>query len=264
LGGWLVDRYGFRFMLVCAGLLYVLATAIRVGMARLAARSQQTAGEKLSFRNLKTNLGSILAMVLGGGVLTWLLITDGVRDLSGSMSFTLLPVYMEDIGRMTVTQIGWLSSIMGIASMASNIPGGWLADKKGERVAIALGFLFDFAALVVFLNAASFWGYAAAWALFGIGGGVMSPAYNSLTSKVVPEKVRGTAFGLLSTSLGIFSLPAPAIGARLWESFNPRLPFMITAAVSLVSILPVWFKFKLPAQGEGKQSTEPAAEPVTP
>ena len=37
----------------------------------------------------------------------------------------------------------------------------------------------------------------------------MSPAYNSLISKAVPEKVRGTAFGLFSTSLGLVSLPSP-------------------------------------------------------
>ncbi len=263
LGGWLVDHFGFRFMLVCAGLLYTLATIIRVAMARLAARSQPARGEGLSLTSLRSNLGTIFALVLGGGVLTWLVITDGVRDLSASMSFTLLPVYMEDIGRLTVTQIGWLSSIMGVASMVVTLPGGWLADKKGERAAIALGFLLDFAALMVFLNAASFWGYALAWALFGVGGGIMSPAYNSLTSKVVPEKVRGTAFGLLSTSLGVISLPAPAIGARLWESINPRAPFLITAAVSLVTILPVWLKFKLPAQRAGGDGCAQASEPVT-
>lgn len=87
----------------------------------------------------------------------------------------------------------------------------------------------------------------------------MSSAYSSLISKAVPEKLRGTAFGLFSTSLGLISLPAPAIGAMLWERFNPRLPFQITAAVVLLTILPVVFKFKLP-QEETTEATALAAE----
>ncbi|MEN6522488.1 MAG: MFS transporter, partial [Anaerolineaceae bacterium] len=133
----------------------------------------------------------------------------------------------------------------GIATMIMNIPGGWWADKKGERSGIVLGYLFTFAGLVVFLEANSFWGYCACWVLFGLGDGMMGPAYQSLISKAVPEKVRGTAFGLMSTSLGIFSLPAPAIGGQIYEKASPRVPFYITAAVSIATIIPVWFKFKI-------------------
>ena len=79
-----------------------------------------------------------------------------------------------------------------------------------------------------------------------MGFGMMMPAFGSLTSKVVPEKQRGTAFGLLSTSLGIISLPAPAVGAQLWDKVNPQLPFRITAWLSLLAVIPVWFKFKAP------------------
>lgn len=75
---------------------------------------------------------------------------------------------------------------------------------------------------------------------------MMSPAYDALISKAVPEKVRGTAYGLFSTSLGIVSLPAPAIGAQLWNRFGPRLPFTITAGLALLIVVPVWSKFKLP------------------
>jgi hypothetical protein len=77
----------------------------------------------------------------------------------------------------------------------------------------------------------------------------MSPAYNSLISKAVPQKVRGTAFGLFSTSLGLVSLPSPWIGAQLWERTSPRVPFLVTGAAAVISILPAWVKFKLPKGG---------------
>ena len=41
-------------------------------------------------------------------------------------------------------------------------------------------------------------------------------------------------------------MPAPYIGTGLWEKFTPRLPFMITAVVVLLTVIPIWFKFKVP------------------
>ncbi len=245
LGGWLADVYGFRFMLLIALILYTIATVIRVIMARTASRGHEAHPTKLTFSSLKTNLGTMIGLMFAGGLITWLIITDGSRDIAFSMSFNLMPLYLEDIGGMSVQQIGWLISFYGIATMIMNIPGGWWADKKGERSGIVLGYLFTFAGLVVFLEASSFWGYCACWVLFGLGDGMMGPAYQSLISKAVPEKVRGTAFGLMSTSLGIFSLPAPAIGGQIYEKASPRVPFYITAAVSIATIIPVWFKFKI-------------------
>ena len=85
------------------------------------------------------------------------------------------------------------------------------------------------------------------WAMFGAGVGLLSPAFQSLISKVVPRQSLGAFTGLFQSSLGFISLPAPWIGAQLWEHFNPRLPFLITAVVLLASIVITWQKFMLPA-----------------
>ena len=260
LGGWFVDNYGFKRMLMVAGVLYTVATVLRVMMARAAARTQTTQREPLTLRGLRSNLGVMTGLILAGGVITWMLITDGMRDIAFTSVYTLMPLYLEGIGGLSVQQIGWLNSFFGIASMAISLPAGWLADKKGERWAIALGFLLEFAALVVFLKATSFWGYALSWGIIGLGSGMMSPAYSSLISKAIPEKVRGTAFGLMHTSLGLFSLPAPALGAQVYTHAGPRVPFYITAVISLVSIIPALFKFRLPAKSAAGEAAQPAAE----
>ena len=87
----------------------------------------------------------------------------------------------------------------------------------------------------------------------------MSPAYQSLISKSVPQHLRGTAFGLFSTSLGIISLPAPWIGAQLWDRVSPQFPFTITAIALLLTVVPIWFKFKLPKSATPLNTAE---EPV--
>ncbi|HEX9615975.1 MAG TPA: MFS transporter [Anaerolineales bacterium] len=256
LGGWLADSYGFKFMLLCAGALYLVATLIRISMARVAARGSESSPQKLSVSGLKTNLGLMAGLMIAGGLVTWILVTDGVRDVAFSMSFTLLPIYLEGIGGLSIQQIGWLESVFGVFMMLVTLPAGWLADKKGERLAIVAGFVLQFFALMAFLRVSGFWGYASAWALLGLGVGMMAPAYQSLISKAVPEKTRGTAFGLFNTSLGVVSLPAPAIGAQLWERISPRFPFILTAWAVLLTVIPVWLKFKLPATGKAVEVDE--------
>jgi len=256
LGGFLANRFGFKFMLLCAALLYTVATLIRVGMARRAALQEESRPHKLSLVSLRGNLGSMLGLILAGGLITWILVTDGVRDVAYALSFNLLPIYLQDIGKINIQQIGLLESVFGIAMMLVTFPAGWLADKRGERLGIALGFGIQFIALMVFIRVSGFWGFASAWALLGVGVGLMSPAYNSLISKAVPEKLRGTAFGLFSSSLGLISLPAPVIGAQLWARFGPRFPFMLTGWMALFATLPVWLKFKVPVNGNSSTNNE--------
>jgi len=246
-GGFLVDRYGFKNMLLVAASIYTVATVMRVLMARRAKHPGQDEGKKarLELGALKVNLSAIFGLVVAGGVMTWIVITDGIRDVSFSLSGNLIPVYLESIAEMSAQQIGWLSSILGVAMMLTSFPAGHLADKRGERLAIALGFGLQSIALFLFVRANSFVMYAISYFIIGVGFSLMSPAYQSLLSKLLPQKLRGTGFGLVQSGLGLFSLPAPAIGARLYADISPTTPFRITAWASLLAIIPVVFKFKL-------------------
>jgi hypothetical protein len=60
----------------------------------------------------------------------------------------------------------------------------------------------------------------------------------------------GTFNGIFYSSLGLISLPAPWLGAQIWERFTPRTPFYITAIAALITIVPTWLFFKVPDEGE--------------
>jgi MFS family permease len=262
LGGWLAEDYGFRLMLLVAGIFYLVAALMRIGMAREAAKTE-TVKKVLSFAGLKSNLSAMFGLMFSGGLITWILLTDGFRDVSFQLSGNLFPVYMQEIGGLSLQQIGWATSLFGLCMMLVTIPGGWLSDKAGERFGIALGMALMSGALflLVHIPQGNQWLYFAGWALAGMGVGVSTPAYQSLISKAVPQHLRGMAFGLFSTSLGIVSLPAPWIGAQLWERFSPQFPFTITAIAILLSIIPIWLKFKLPKNEESLK--EPAITAVS-
>jgi len=251
IGGWMVENYSFKAMLVVAALLYIIATVIRLIMAKRSSKQENAVNERvpLTLSSLKNNLKLMFTLIFAGGVITWIMITDGVRDIAFGISFNFFSLFMEQVANLSVQNIGILFGVFGLFSMAFMIPGGWLSDKFGERLGIMIGFFLNFVAigLIAILPPASpAWYYYLGFALAGIGVGLIAPAYQSLISKSVPAHLRGTAFGLFSTSLGLISLPAPFIGSLLWKNFSPQLPFAITAVVCLLSIIPVWFKFKLP------------------
>jgi MFS family permease len=258
LGGWLADLRGFKFMIFIGALLYLVATIIRLIMARHAAQTQITPTEKMTFAGLKTNLSSMFALMTAGGIVTWILITDGVRDVSFSLSFDFMPIFMQDIVGLSKTQIGLMSSLFGIMMMVSMYPGGVLADKKGERFGITIAFFMQFIAigLIAVLPKQNIWTSIVGWSIAGLSVGLMAPAYQSLISKAVPANLRGTAFGLFNTSLGIISLPAPWIGAQLWEQISPRFPFGITAIALFLAGFIALLKFKIDKPNDPSQTLE--------
>ena len=265
LGGFIAGTYGFKPMLFVAAIFYTIAAGLRIWMARTMRSPQEPSPQKLTAKSFKSSVTFMIGMVLSGGIVTWIFITDGVQDISYRLSGELLPLYLEQIAGIPLLQIGLLASIFSIGMMVTPILSGRISDKYGERVPISLGFLMIFFAYIVFLQVSDFIGFAVTWAIFGVSVGLLSPAYQSLVSKVVPQEKLGIFTGMFSSSLGLISLPAPFIGAQLWERFNPRVPFIITAILSLISVIPAWFKFKLPdeesASGEGSHE-EPDHSPV--
>jgi MFS family permease len=265
LGGFLAGRYGFRVMLLAGVILYSLAAGLRIWMATTMKSPAEVESRGLSVSSLKGSVRGMLAMLLGGGVITWIFVTDGVRDVAFRLSSELQPLYLEGIGGLSLEQIGVLGSIFSIAMMFTPVLSGRIADRYGERLPISAGFLMVFAAFMLFLQVSDFFGFALTWVIFGSGVGLLSPAYQSLISKVVPQRSLGIFTGLFRSSLGLISLPAPWIGAKLWERFSPQTPFMITAIISLLTVIPTWLFFKVPDEPQTTPSPEEIAEAtVTP
>ncbi len=256
LGGWMAKDYGFKAMFLVSAILYTLAAILRIWMATTMRPAAEENPEKLTFSSLKTSMTTMVSLLAGGGVITWIFLTDGVRDTAFRLSGDLQPLYLEQVAGLTLLQIGLLGTVFSVAMMFTPMLSGKISDDYGERVPITFGFLLVFVAMVTFLNVSTYLGFALVWAIFGFGVGLLSPAYQSLISKVVPQKMLGVFTGMFRSSIGLISLPAPYIGAWLWGRYGPRLPFIITAAAALVTIIPIWFKFKLPEKEE-----EEAASP---
>ena len=246
LGGLLAYRFSFRTMILVAFAFFASATALRIWMATAERFAPPRSAQKPTLAGLRTEVGGIFALLFAGGILTWIWVTDAINDTAFSMIQQLYPIYLADIGGLNLAQIGLLNSASGVATILAALLAGWLTDKLSERVVIVGALSTVTLGLIALLQASSFAAFLLGIAIFGLGAGGLTPAYDSLVSKVVPESKRGLAFGLFGTSLGILSLPFPWIGAQLWQRVGPQAPFWLTVVASAISIPIAAWAFVLP------------------
>ena len=64
----------------------------------------------------------------------------------------------------------------------------------------------------------------------------------------MPHDKLGSFNGIFFGAIGLIALPAPYLGSLMWENISPISPFVMAAVVSLLTIIPIWFKFKLPKE----------------
>ena len=241
-GGYIAQNLSYRLMFLAAAITFGLAMLIFFFLHRTSTEREIFAVQKPSIVNLRSSFRSMFLLMISGGLVTWILIVDGVRDIAFKMSFDLMPIYLKEIALFTKQEIGFLDGLFGVALAVTTIPAGWLVDKVSERLGITLGILTMIISRLLFAVSLSFTGFAFSWILLGIGGGLIDPAGSALIAKGVPKRIRGLAYGLIATSLGIFSLPAPWIGSQVWNFVSPRAPFLLTVVLGTIVIIPAWKK----------------------
>jgi len=256
LGGIIGQDWGYRTMFFAACASFAAAALL---FFLLTYRSRTTLPPSpINWPSLKTSFMEMGTLILAGGLVTWILIVDGIRDIAFKLSFDLMPVYLSDIAHISKADIGILDGLFGLAIVLSTFAAGILVDRISERFGIVLGLVLMILSRLVFAFAGGFGGFALSWILLGMGGGLLDPAGSALIARGVPRHLRGIAYGLVATSLGIFSLPAPWIGSQLWAAVDPRAPFLITVLLGLFAILPAWKKLVAPAPQQEPTPPDPA------
>jgi MFS family permease len=142
-----------------------------------------------------------------------------------------------------------------------NVPGGLLADRRGERWGIAAGGLLMAVSMAVFVLYPTTPGFWLAFGIYGLSYALVHPAFSALLSKAVPEGSLGMTYGLFWSALGLLAVPAPYLGALLYDNVAPRTPFLVAMGVVALTIPVALFKLKAPA-GMGVEPGEVVEEAV--
>ncbi len=256
LGGYLAMNYGTRTMFLAAVFFYSIAAIIFMFLLRSEETKTTAPAEKPSLKSLRESFTQIFPIVLAGGLLTWIIVSEGIRVFASYLSFNLLPVYLNDIGLINKQGIGLIDGLHGIAWVLAAPIGGWLSDKSSERNSFMLGTAIFLSSFLIFILAEGFEVFALSWIIMGIGGALLDPAVNALIARGAPAHLRGVAYAVVPALIGLIALPAPWIGGQIWEATNPKIPFLATLLIGSLALIPAWFKLRVPAD-EGIAPAEP-------
>ncbi len=182
---------------------------------------------------------------LGRPFLVFLVIT-AIFDL-GNSSDAFLVLRAQERGLSVIGILGMLATFNLVYSLIS-LPAGALSDRIGRRALIISGWLVY--ALIYFGFAAVQTGWQV-WALYVVYGLYYGMAYGTsraLITDLVPDALRGTAFGTYNAVLGLLDLPASVIagvlwqGAFGWQGFGAHAPFLFGGGMALIAalLMAVW------------------------
>ena len=122
----------------------------------------------------------------------------------------------------------------GIKSVAG-VPGGALSDRIGRMPTLALGWIVYALSYLGFAFAAR---PAAIWLLFGFYGlffALTEGTERAMVADLVPERLRGKAFGAFHAAVGLAALPASVFFGIWWKAIGPRAAFLIGAAMAMAA-----------------------------
>lgn len=169
----------------------------------------------------------------------------------GNSSDAFLVLRGQERGLSIMGILGMLITFNLIYTLIST-PAGKLSDRFGRRRLIVAGWL---------VYAAIYLGFALAktgaqiWvlnAVYGLYYGLAYGTSKAMVADLVPEALRGTAYGTYNGILGFLDFPASLIagilwqGAGSWQGFGPAAPFYFGAGMALLAaILMIFFQKSL-------------------
>jgi MFS family permease len=165
----------------------------------------------------------------------------GLFDL-GNSSDAFLVLRAQERGLSVIGVLGMLVTFNLVYTLVAT-PAGSLSDRIGRRRVIVGGWLVYAAIYLGFALARTGWHVWFLYAFYGVYYGLAYGTSKAMVADIVPEELRGTAYGTYNAVLGLLDFPASLIAGLLWEGigawngFGPSAPFIFGAAAAAAAAL---------------------------
>lgn len=159
----------------------------------------------------------------------------------GNSSDSFIILRGQERGLSLLQVMGMLLTFNAVYTVLSG-PLGALSDKLGRRKLILTGWIFY---ALVYLGFSLANTGAQVWALFGLYGlyyALTEGAAKAFVADLVPDQMRGRAYGLYHAALALSAFPASLIAGILWQGlgnwpgFGPAAPFIFGAGMALAAV----------------------------
>ncbi len=160
---------------------------------------------------------------------------------------------------LSYTQVGVVLSAFAITSGISQLPAGWLADRFGPRVIVAMGVSgVAIAGLLIGLSP-SYMSLIVFVVLAAILGGGYHPASVSAISVSIPPEQRGRALGLHAVGGGSSFWVVPLLAAPIAAAWGWRGAYITLSIPAIILGIVLYILIGRQAQGPAGKSGEIAA-----
>jgi len=156
--------------------------------------------------------------------------TSAIYQFAAGLTSQLIILYVVNVIGLTKTEWGLITTIMSVVGFLMSMPSGMVADKF-DRVKLNIVARGIYPITTIgYIYLRNFWLVLGTRMIAGIGMGLSGaaetatiggPAWQSLMADIVPAEKRGRVSGFMSTVSGIIALPAPYVGAYMWD--NPGI-----------------------------------------
>ena len=223
----------FGFLVLMALIAQPEPAADPAHAAKLAARARKNNIVDTGWRLLLTpaillNLGYfILTSIMGGGLNTYLVVALGA-----------LHATPPDVANIALTSLLAMNA-------AGVLAGGFLAARTSHHAVVAASGL-TVAGIVTALVGIFNFPSALLILIMGMSGfclGITYPSRDMLVRAVAPPTAYGLVFGFVSTGFNIGASIAPIVYGMLMDNGQPRMVFLVSAAVSILCVSTVTFGF---------------------
>ncbi len=206
---------------------FLAVLSLMIGAKDVAVTSQRAA-PKFSLRSMGKPFNIFLVIV-------------GIFTL-GNSADAFLVLRAQNLG-ISVTGILMMLVVFNLVYSLVSTPAGSRSDRVGRRLMIIGGWLVYAAIYFGFALAREGWQVWVLYVVYGLYYGMAYGTANALVADLVPENLRGTAYGTYHAMVGILAFPASFIagllwqGVGAWEGFGPSAPFLFGGFLALIAAL---------------------------
>lgn len=158
----------------------------------------------------------------------------------GNSSDAFLVLRAQNLG-ISVIGILMMLVVFNLVYALISTPAGARSDKTDRRRLIIGGWLVYAAIYLGFALAKQGWQVWLLYVAYGLYYGLAYGTASAMVADLVPENLRGTAYGTYHAVIGILAFPASFIagllwqGAGAWSGFGPAAPFWFGGVLALVA-----------------------------
>jgi MFS family permease len=158
----------------------------------------------------------------------------------GNSSDAFLVLRAQNLG-ISVAGILLMLVMFNLIYALVSTPAGMLSDRIGRKRLIVGGWLVYAVIYLGFAFSRSSWQVWLLYVVYGIYYGMAFGSANAMVADLVPENLRGTAYGTYNGMIGILAFPASFIAGMLWQGigswrgFGPSAPFLFGGSLALIA-----------------------------